>query len=704
MKRNGLSLIAFVLCCLVLGGGEIYAQGWTDDGTVVRLTTSTDNVGVGTTTPATKLDVAGTVTAQLFSTGSSISKFGLNAGLSTTGIDNSFFGISTGQFNTTGYSNSFFGSFAGYFNTSGYGNSIFGKSAGRYNTTGSFNSFFGEKAGYVNTTGNDNAFFGVQSGYSNTTGFYNSFFGENAGYSNTTAVRNSFFGRSAGFYNTTGYENSFFGQQAGYANTTGHWNSFFGVAAGYDNTSGYWNSFFGVQAGRSNTTGNDNSFFGNDAGYSNTTGSSNSFFGKGAGYSNTAASFNSFFGWEAGRYNTTGNTNSFFGYWAGLSNTTGYANSFFGLHAGRDNTTGNSNSFVGYWAGSANTTGIQRTGVGYSANNTGAAFNNSTGLGYDADCTASNQVRIGNSSVTSIGGFANWTNISDSRFKKNVQEDVKGLDFIMALRPVSYNLDLHGVEDFFADHYGERPIETLPLPGQYDKESIRYSGFVAQEVEAAAKSVGYDFSGVDAPKNSDDFYGLRYAEFVVPLVKAVQELEARIDGTSGKPSIPTAPTKVDATPTLEALAAALAVLTTKLSRLESVVSKLERLGTPRSVAEPIGDEEIEETDPALKTGPESINLLSVPEEYKMSVNFPNPFNPSTTVQYAVPQTSHVSIEIYNMLGQSVRILVDEVKTAGYHTVQWDGRNEAGDTVSSGTYLYKMQAGEFVQTQKMVMAK
>jgi hypothetical protein len=60
-------------------------------------------------------------------------------------------------------------------------------------------------------------------------------------------------------------------------------------------------------------------------------------------------------------------------------------------------------------------------------------------------------------------------------------------------------------------------------------ETIRYSGFIAQEVEAAARSVGYEFSGVDAPKNEKDLYGLRYAEFVVPLTKAVQELVQEVE-------------------------------------------------------------------------------------------------------------------------------------------------------------------------------
>jgi hypothetical protein len=65
-----------------------------------------------------------------------------------------------------------------------------------------------------------------------------------------------------------------------------------------------------------------------------------------------------------------------------------------------------------------------------------------------------------------------------------------------------------------------------------DKEVIIQTGFLAQEVEQAAQSLGYDFSGVDAPKNENDFYGLRYAEFVVPLVKAVQEQQEMIERLS----------------------------------------------------------------------------------------------------------------------------------------------------------------------------
>ena len=85
---------------------------------------------------------------------------------------------------------------------------------------------------------------------------------------------------------------------------------------------------------------------------------------------------------------------------------------------------------------------------------------------------------------------------------------------------------MHGIDDWYYQNLKFRD-HTIEETG-YEKENIVYSGFLAQEVEATAKHLGYDFSGVDKPKNDKDFYGLRYAEFVVPLVKAVQEMDDKV--------------------------------------------------------------------------------------------------------------------------------------------------------------------------------
>ena len=71
--------------------------------------------------------------------------------------------------------------------------------------------------------------------------------------------------------------------------------------------------------------------------------------------------------------------------------------------------------------------------------------------------------------------------------------------------------------------------DTMTWQSQFDKEKYRYTGFIAQEVERAANEVGFDFSGVDKPQNDKDYYGLRYAEFVVPIVKAIQEQQSEIE-------------------------------------------------------------------------------------------------------------------------------------------------------------------------------
>ena len=137
--------------------------------------------------------------------------------------------------------------------------------------------------------------------------------------------------------------------------------------------------------------------------------------------------------------------------------------------------------------------------------------------------TASNQVRVGNTSVSSIGGQVGWTTFSDERIKTAIKEDIVGLDFIMRLRPVSYIYDYARFFQLtsgkpFAGNAGDNP-----------NSNIRFSGFIAQEVEAAAKVVQYDFSGIDKPVNANTPYGIRYAEMVVPLVKAMQEMKQLID-------------------------------------------------------------------------------------------------------------------------------------------------------------------------------
>ncbi|MCB2231484.1 fibronectin type III domain-containing protein [bacterium] len=95
---------------------------------------------------------------------------------------------------------------------------------------------------------------------------------------------------------------------------------------------------------------------------------------------------------------------------------------------------------------------------------------------------------------------------------------------------------------------------------------------------------------------------------------------------------------------------------------------------------------------------------TLPGDFALTQNYPNPFNPTTQIDYAVPVRSDVRIEVFNVRGQLVRTLVDEVKATGFYTVEWDGRGNGNTEVASGIYLYRIVAGEFRETKKMIMLK
>ena len=85
-------------------------------------------------------------------------------------------------------------------------------------------------------------------------------------------------------------------------------------------------------------------------------------------------------------------------------------------------------------------------------------------------------------------------------------------------------------------------------------------------------------------------------------------------------------------------------------------------------------------------------------------NFPNPFNPTTTIRFTLPAQSTVRLTIYNASGQRVRGLVTGDRDAGLNTAVWDGKNDQGDAVATGVYLYKLNVGTTVLTRKMVLLK
>jgi flagellar hook assembly protein FlgD len=95
--------------------------------------------------------------------------------------------------------------------------------------------------------------------------------------------------------------------------------------------------------------------------------------------------------------------------------------------------------------------------------------------------------------------------------------------------------------------------------------------------------------------------------------------------------------------------------------------------------------------------------MIVPNDFSIS-NYPNPFNPSTKISYALPQRGSVRVSIYDMLGRIVVTLVDGEKEKGIHTVDWSGKDERGNPLVSGMYVARLRAGEFIKNTKMILLK
>ena len=95
---------------------------------------------------------------------------------------------------------------------------------------------------------------------------------------------------------------------------------------------------------------------------------------------------------------------------------------------------------------------------------------------------------------------------------------------------------------------------------------------------------------------------------------------------------------------------------------------------------------------------------AVPFESRLADNYPNPFNPSTVIEYSIARDSHVNISIYDVSGRLVRTLVDEFKVGGDYRIAWDGKDSHGAPVSTGVYFYRLIAGEDRLAKKMVMLR
>ncbi|MGB8195274.1 MAG: tail fiber domain-containing protein [Chitinophagaceae bacterium] len=459
--------------------------------------------------------------------------WGFRSGFSvTSGNDNTGIGASALFGVTTGYNNTAVGSNALQSNNTGYHNTAFGRFAMISNTGGYNNVANGTSSMFYNTTGYNNVANGVNSLYSNTTGFINTATGADVLYANTTGIGNTASGYQCLFLNQTGDGNTAAGIYTMFYNSSGSYNTATGNQSLYLNTTAFYNTATGSLAMRNNTTGDLNIAMGFVALASNISGRSNAALG-GIAMAN----------------NVSGNNNTAGGVAALPSNITGDLNTALGSQAMIFSTAGSNNTAIGAATMYANVTGNNNTVLGAEADLSFGDQVNSTAIGSGAVANASNKVRIGNSAVTVIEGQVPFTTPSDGRFKFQVQDDVKGLDFILQLHPVTYQFDAKRFDEHLypenknqeigfdiskdpskrllsvqTKFFSKEKAPNAELLSAYNEASlIRRSGFIAQEVEQAALKTGYNFSGLIKPKNEKEHYSLSYDAFVVPLVKAVQE-------------------------------------------------------------------------------------------------------------------------------------------------------------------------------------
>jgi hypothetical protein len=367
---------------------------------------------------------------------------------------------------------------------------------------------------------------------------------------------------------------------------------------------------------------------------------------------NTAIGYQSLYSNTNGYFNFAGGAQSLYG------NTTGSYNTASGLYALYNNTTGSINTAAGLYALYNTTTGSDNVGIGYGAQPNAGNYSNTISIGTLATANASNTTIIGNSSMTSIGGYANWTNFSDGRYKKNIQKNVPGLAFINRLTPVTYTLDIDGIEAKLHPTSFPAGDKGKIAPGYKDdptlqqamrqKAAIVYTGFIAQDVEKVADSIGYDFSGIDKPGDpSQSFYGLRYGDFVVPMVKALQELSA---GSNSKDSA------------INALQQTVDSLKTQITEIRALLQK----------------------NAAAFSGA------------SLEQNAPNPFNGTTTIGYSLPAgTGAAQMQITDISGRVIAVFA--LPAGG-------GKNTLTANVSgyaAGTYYYSLVInGRIVNTRQM----
>ena len=470
-------------------------------------------VGIGTNSPTATLDVDGTIKLDgNYPVGTG------NVALGDTALDSV---TSSGSFNVAIGRNALTAC------TSGDSNVAVGNSALSSLTTIAYNTAVGHAALLTTETGAYNTAIGAFSQEDTTTGARNTAVGYGSLRNNTEGERNTTVGYAAMSNNTTGGYNEAFGYSALGTATTASYNTAMGYAALYS-SNGSYNVAVGYTSLYDNTSGIYNNALGYSSLANNTDGNYNTAIGASALLTPTGADHNTALGYAAGYSCTTGGTNICIGNYSGYTSSTSSYNVFVGYQAGYNNTTGSGHTCVGYLAGNnfSAAGSYGNTCIGYNAETGADTHYNSIVMGYNTAGVGSGYFTFGTGTgndrvYNQFGANASWTRVSDQRYKKDIQDNTDcGLAFINDLRPVTFKWKAKSEID-----------NTLP-DYDADKTEAEYAskmyGLIAQEVKQALDKHNItDFGGWHETEDSG-IQGVSQEMFIYPLIKAVQELSAKV--------------------------------------------------------------------------------------------------------------------------------------------------------------------------------
>ena len=254
---------------------------------------------------------------------------------------------------------------------------------------------------------------------------------------------------------------------------------------------------------------------------------SNTLFGNSSLTSHTSGDYCTCVGYNSSVNNTTGSNNSIFGANSSYSNKTGSDNSSFGFYSLFSSGTAQSrNSAFGSNA-LYSSSGSANTAIGYLSLGT-CIYNNCTGVGANAAITAGSQVQLGDSNTTTYA-YGAVQNRSDIRDKADVRDTELGLQFVNQLRPVDFKWDMR---EFYRTYSTETPYKLSDITHDGSKKRNRYHhGLIAQEVKEVLDKNGIDFGGFQDHKinGGDDVLSIGYTELIAPMIKAIQQLSAKVD-------------------------------------------------------------------------------------------------------------------------------------------------------------------------------